>query len=318
MPDYRDKLVERFWEYKSAHFPDDGSFDRPRAADGRPPVFAKDCALSNVLLTPGISDQQRQEVLLALPRQHWHLWFRSMTSSQALAQSVFGNLTVLGKLRLIADIQDDEGRPVFAGPSGLSERASLEYQVTSLREPRPTSIDVFLAGDYRVAIECKLSETEVGSCSRPTLRPKDSAYASEYCDGRYAPQRGRAEFCSLTARGIAYWRHIPELFNWAAGEQHDPCPLRGTYQLVRNILAACVPESGQLEAGSGHAVLLYDDRNPAFRPGGKGRNAFDAVKRALKQPERLRACTWQTVVDRLAADDDLEHLAAALREKYGL
>ena len=315
--EYRARLIEGFWRYKEKHFPDDRSF-RPRASEGGPLVFAEHWALANVLVAPGTSEKQRQEVLLAVPRKHWHRWFRSMTSSQALSQSVFANLRALGKLEILAEIRDDDGQPVFAGPSGPEPRMTMEYQVTSLGEPRPTSVDAFFDGDYRIAVECKLAEAEVGYCSRPELKPNDAAYDREYCDGRYARQRRRAALCALTARGIKYWDHIPRLFKWSATQEHNPCPLRTTYQLVRNVLAACVREDGHLPANGGHAALLYDERNPAFCPGGKGHKAFAATRGALKEPARLRSCTWQTVVAHLALDDELAWLVGALREKYGL
>jgi len=45
----------------------------------------------------------------------------------------------------------------------------MEYTVGYLNEPRPTSLDGFISGDYQVAIECTLLEREVGTCSRPGL-----------------------------------------------------------------------------------------------------------------------------------------------------
>ena len=41
--------------------------------------------------------------------------------------------------------------------------------------------------------------------------------------------------------------------------------MRTTYQLVRNVLAVCVrSEKDNRDFKNGHAVLLYDERNPAF------------------------------------------------------
>jgi len=34
-----------------------------------------------------------------------------------------------------------------------------------------------------VAVECKLTETDVGGCSRPDLAPAGANYESDHCDG---------------------------------------------------------------------------------------------------------------------------------------
>jgi hypothetical protein len=193
----------------------------------------------------------------------------------------------------------------------------LEYEVNYLEEPRPTSVDALFDGQYRVAVECKLSESEVGSCSRPRLGPSDSNFESDHCDGTYTHQQGRRDRCALTERGIAYWRYIPKLLTWPADADMQPCPLRATYQLVRNILAACVRPNGDLDP-AGHAVLLYDARNPGFAKGGKGYLAWQAVRSALKNPVLLRCCTWQELVACLRRDVELNWLTEALRSKYGL
>jgi len=136
-------------------------------------------------------------------------------------------------------------------------------------------------------------------------------------DGTYTRQRGRRDRCALTERGIAYWQYIPKLLTWPAGTDMQPCPLRSTYQLVRNILAACVRRNGLLDLAA-HAALLYDARNPEFAEGGKGYLAWLAVRSALKNPALLRRCTWQELVACLRPDDELTWLTEALRSKYGL
>ena len=45
------------------------------------------------------------------------------------------------------------------------------------------------------------------------------------------------------------------------------------YQLVRNVLAATVRKD-RVETASGHALIIYDERNPAFWPGGDARSAY--------------------------------------------
>ena len=276
------------------------------------------------MLRPGAARDEIEAVLSAIPAGMYHQWFRSMTSSQALAQSVFANLRWHGKLGLLADLRGEDRLPIF--PSGVvrprytwsaAPGLELEYHVNYLGEPRPTSVDVLFGDNYRVAVECKLSEVEIGSCSRPELGPSDSNYETDHCDGAYTCQRGRSERCALTERGIAYWRYIPGLLTGPADADMRTCPLRSTYQLVRNILAACVRSDGTLDQ-AGHAVLLYDGRNPDFAEGGQGHEAWQAVHSALKNPVLLRRCTWQELAACLRQDAELDWLTGALRNKYGL
>ena len=120
-------------------------------------------------------------------------------------------------------------------------------------------------------------------------QPSRSNFERDHCDGAYSHQRGRSDRCALTERGIAYWRYIPLLLNWSSDADLRPCPLRSTYQLVRNILAACVRPDRDLMPAA-HAVLLYDARNPAFGEGGMGRLAWQSVVSALRNPALLRRC----------------------------
>jgi hypothetical protein len=319
MSDYRNDLISRFWDYRRERFAGaDGLFDDKYSGDSPPPVFRKEHATENVLVKPNASEDEKERVRQEIPLKRRHKWFRSMASSQALTQSVFGNLKFYGKLGLLGDIRDDDGRAIFTNGATLKFECVLEYNVDYLGEPRSTNVDAFLDGDYRVAVECKLSEADVGNCSRPRLSTKDDNYERDHCDGNYTRQRGRSDRCSLTAIGVEYWKHIPDLLRWPADEDHVPCPLKDTYQIVRNILAACVRGDGNLYPRGGHAVLLYDERNPAFREGGVGWNSYEAVKESLNNDNVLRRCTWQQITTRLGVDDELSWLAEGLNLKYGL
>jgi hypothetical protein len=156
-----------------------------------------------------------------------------MKSSQALTQSVFANLIALGKLDLLAGLDDEDGGFVFFERAPEPRDVQLEYPVDHLGEPRRTSVDVFVRGSHPVAIECKLAETEIGACSRPRLLSSEPNFERDHCDGSYTIQRGRRDRCSLTAIGVRYWECASELFCWPADQDLDPCPLRFTYQLVR-------------------------------------------------------------------------------------
>jgi hypothetical protein len=162
-------------------------------------------------------------------------------------------------------------------------------------------------------VECKLSERVFGTCSRPRL-PRDNP---SYCDGTYTVQHGRQARCALTEIGVQYWQHAPAVLDWNPDVDHSPCPLARTYQLVRNVLAATVRQD-RVETASGHALIIYDERNPAFWPGGEARSAYDAVRAALRDPGLLRTVSWQRVIGQLSAVRDLRWLVDGLEAKYGL
>jgi hypothetical protein len=316
--DYRKAMVDRFWRYQKEAFRDRPEiFERPDMGDGRPPVFLRHAAESNVLMAPDISKEDRSRLLREIPPRERHRWFRSMSSSQAIALSVFGNLKVNGFLGLLNGLHDEQGHPIFGDEAITPENFRMEYKVDSLGEPMPTSLDALIAGKHPIAIECKLTEPEVGSCSRPRLTKHDSNYEKDLCDGTYSVQRGRATRCSLTEIGVKYWSHVPRFFKWTADADLAPCSLRTNYQLVRNLLAVSIP-SEAMPTGAGHVVLVYDERNPAFQKGGKGYEAYEETRNALLEPDRLKRCSWQQISDHIRKEMRLSWLADQLGAKYGI
>jgi hypothetical protein len=318
MTDYRKELISRFWEYQREYFADwQKYFERPFQPDGRPPVFLKQTAHHNVLMEPGLSQVRQKQLLDEVPANARHRWFRSMKSSQALAQSVFANLKIFNRLHYLEELTDELGEPLFGAAQVTHSNLTLECEVNFLGEPRPTNLDVLISGDYQVAIECKLTETDVGSCSRPRLTKRDSNYDRDYCDGTYTRQRGRETRCSLTENGVLYWKYVPELFAWRDDTDHAPCPLYKNYQLVRNLLAACTRSDGSSSPKRGHVLVIYDKRNPAFQDGGHGFSAFEATRAGLKIPGLLRKCSWQRITGHLRTKADLSWLTEQLAVKYG-
>jgi len=319
MSEYRNVLNQRYWSYQETRFPAwDRYFDRPNAQDARPPVFLPREAWQNVIADPKATPQDAARLLALVPEGERHKWFRSMNSSQALAQSILGNLSIHGLLGLLTELEADEGSTLLGNAQPSADTFAMEFKIDYLREPRPTSLDGYVSGNYRVAIECKFTEQEVGDCSRPRLTRADSNYAAEYCDGTYARQRERTERCSLTEVGVSYWRHVPRLFQWPNDSDLTPCPLHKNYQLVRNILAVGVKEGGTASVNGGHAVLIYDERNPAFRVGGSAHAAYTETQRALLEPGMLRKCSWQRIIQHIRHGGFLPWLTEQLALKYGL
>jgi len=321
---YEEELVASLWRYAQSRPGLAQYLEEPVPKGARPPVFAAGHSESNVISAAGASPQTRAALLATLPQDKHHRWFRSMSSSQALAQSLFGNLIANGGLGVLEDIATESGDPLVGA---RIESAKLEHVVNYLGETqnRETNIDVLLqcTDGYRVAFECKLRETEIGHCSRPSV-PKtkkgidNPCYERDHCDGTYTVQHGRKERCSLTGIGVRYWSHAPDLFRWASDRDHVPCPLRDTYQLARNALAVCIDEArGVVLPGSGHVVLIYDARNPAFTPGGTGEKAYTQARDALLRKDLLRRCSWQVITARLCTTSSLRWLGDELRTKYG-
>lgn len=317
MSTYSEELVGRLWDYQRQEYPVvEEFFERPQSGFQRPPVFLKDKAAENVLHRGDASTIELRKLEDTLPRNERHRWFRSMKSSQALAQSVFGNLIVSGEIGKLYDLLDDDGTSAFGDAVLSPSVVKLEHSVNHLGEPRQTSLDVFVDGGYNVAVECKLSEIDIGRCSRPSIRPTETRYDTEYCNGSYRRQLGRKNRCSLSEIGVKYWDFIPRLFKWESNRDWENCPLYDTYQLVRNILAVCVKPDGTVTLNDGNALLLYDERNPAFQEGGKGQVAFMKVGTALREPAVLRKCSWQQLVEHLREQSVLPWLTGKLAAKY--
>jgi len=182
---FKDDLNRRDWEYQESHFPDwQNYFERPYAEDGRPPVFRCDEAWRNVTIDPQADLTEINRLLALIPSPDRHRWFRSMNSSQALAQSILGNLAIRGLLHRLAELRDD-GDALLREADASPGNFQMERKVAHLREPRQTSLDGYISGHYRVAIECKFTGAEVGACSRPHLRPGDPSFECQRCDGDY-------------------------------------------------------------------------------------------------------------------------------------
>jgi len=318
---YRNKLIDQYWDYQQNHYPQvEKYFDGPRSAYRwpRPPVFQKNQADNNVITKPEAPEREVAKIMNLISPGERHKWFRSMSSSQALAQSLFGNLAIYDQMEWLGEITDDDGDPLFGTERLSPENFSMEYRINHLGERRSTSLDGYFSGSYQIAIECKFTEKEVGACSRPTLRRSASNYETELCDGSFTIQRARRERCSLTEIGARYWQYVPQIFNWSNDVDLNPCPLNKNYQLVRNILAINVQPNGKPTTNQGHAILIYDNRNPAFQKGGDGFTAYSEVKLALLEPKMLRKCSWQHILQEARKRNVLPWLTEQLAEKYAL
>jgi len=117
---------------------------------------------------------------------------------------------------------------------------------------------------------------------------------------------------------IRYWEHLPRLFAWPSDRDHDPCPFGTVYQLAQNALAATVMPSGEIDPAQGHALVVYDARNPAFDAGGGAVRQWEAAVGACLVPGLLRRVSWQRLLAAITPAQELTWLVDGLREKYGI
>ena len=278
----------------------------------RPPVVAIENPSANLMLP---RDRKIASAIEAeIVETDRHRYFRSFRSSQALAQSVFGAFKAAGRLDLLSQVPSECGRRAF-GTTMPETRLSMETNIRTLNEPRPTQLDVCLETEgYRVAVECKFCEPEFGTCSRV----RSEKFKTPICDGTYACQQGRQTRCALSEIGIFYWDFIPQLFYWDSGRDCSPCPVLPTYQIVRNVLAATVDSDGHVNPSNGHAVFVYDSRNPAYQMNGLADAQFRQATSACRVPGLIRRVTWQEIVRVCVSSPDLVWLMRAIEAKHGM
>ena len=312
MDNYRDAVTHTMWVYADRHHK--GELDGGARNRWRPPVLASGLDSKNVLIPS--KGPKSDQILSAIPTGKRHRWFGSFRSSQALTQSVFGGIAAFNRLDLLEEVYAECGRPAFFDNRG-KWAVDFEYDVSGLGEPRSTSIDVLLTRPYqRVAIECKFMEVAFGVCSRTDRRQYPEP--EQHCDGNYRIQSGRRYRCALTELGIQYWAHLPRLFDWSADRDHLPCPFGAVYQPARNVLAATIDAEGRADSTRGHALVVYDSRNPAFCPGGKADKQWRSAVGASLHNGLLRRLSWQNLLASLTKAPELMYLIDGLREKYGL
>ena len=127
--DYLSAVVDRFWAYAEREFGDRPElFERSERSPKRSPVFGVGAAEHNLLYPPRAEPKLRHAIVTSLHTSERHRHFASMRSSQALAQSVFGSLAVLGKAGVLAGLSSDDELPTVR--SGVT--VQMEYRVEHL------------------------------------------------------------------------------------------------------------------------------------------------------------------------------------------
>ena len=114
-----------------------------------------------------------------------------------------------------------------------------------------------MCGEPRVAAECTCTERDFGRCSRPTVRPGRNVNDDrDHGDGSDTRPRGRRTSGSLTETRVRAWQYWPERFDGSADRNMNPCPLDGTDQLARTVLAAGVEPDGPVDADGDQARVM--------------------------------------------------------------
>lgn len=175
-------------------------------------------------------------------------WARN--SSQALAIDVFGSIKVSpDRDAILGALARHIGLP-SSGPWSVHFEWTDPYNSGTLNEKRLTQVDVVLKNRASLIFcECKFTEKQGGSCSRPV--PRKEFPQTAQCNGNYEVQSDPVRYalfdfygiappdakCALTREGIRYWSYIPSVLKYDAESIYRPCPFAGSdYQLMRNLV----------------------------------------------------------------------------------
>ncbi len=251
-----------------------------------------------------------------------------LNSSQALAQAVFAGLQAAGRLAALDGLLAEDGYPAFPtfGASSAPDDAAvtpllvLRHPVLLPGEVEPNLIDLVLSARESVFVEVKLAEARFALCANPGLTPTHPFFKRDICTGAYRAQNARQSRCTLSEQGMRLWELIPELFDLDGARDHDPCPLFATYALVRRVLAVSIGPFGVIAPPAAlarrHVLVVYDERNPAFWPGGEADEQWHETVRMLRWPRLLRRVSWQKLIGHLGAEPAVAELVNVVSEKY--
>jgi len=238
----------------------------------------------------------------------------SLRSAQTLARALFDGAQRVGCLGVLGSLLAEDGYPALPGIA----TASLQHDhvVRLPGEAAPVPVDLRVIGTPEIFVDVKFTEARFGICDKPGLKATDPDFARDLCTGAYRVQNHRRSRCALTEQGGGIWHHMPALFDWDAASDLDPCPLFDAFQLARLVLAACAEPDGSIATADRHVLVIYDDRSPAFWPGGEADAQWLETVRHLRHPRLLRRVSWQAVIRHLAPEPALAGLLTELRDRY--
>ena len=136
-----------------------------------------------------------------------------------------------------------------------------------------------------MAAECTCTAREFGRCARPTVRPGRTVHdARDHGDGSDTCPCGRRTSGSLTETRVRDWQDWPDRFDGSADRHMTPCPLDGTDQRARHVLAACIESDGPVDADGDQTLVIDDAHHPTFLPGWRGGTALGRGHRGARAP----------------------------------
>jgi len=156
MKDYKVDLHQRYWKYQEIQFANEQTlFDSRYVRPASPPVFIRSNARKNVIINPSASEQEKKKLLDLIPEGEFHKWYGSMNSSQALAQSVLGNLFVYNSLHYLSEIKDDEGMDLF----GKAHFLAAALRVSGMVGTQKKVVNMLLGAANETGGKITFSET---------------------------------------------------------------------------------------------------------------------------------------------------------------
>ena len=172
-----------------------------------------------------------------------------------------------------------------------------------------------------MAAECTCTAREFGRCSRPTVRPGRTVHdARDHGDGSDTRACGRRTSGSLTETRVRDWQDWPDRFDGSADRHMNSCPLDGTDQRARHVLAACIESDGPVDADGDQALVI--DAMRATRPScpvarRHGPGTRPPGRSCVRRPRRRR-CSGPRRVAHLSDEPDVTWLVNGLAAKDGI
>lgn len=169
-----------------------------------------------------------------------------------------------------------------------------------LNEHTSTQIDVLLESETNVIIiESKFTEDAGGSCSQTKI---NNRIGKPQCNGFYQTQinpiNNIEEKCSLTGKGIQYWKYIFDKNIFDKNIENSPCPIKGEeFQWIRNICFAA--KYGEVTNKKSECFLVYyqSDKCPISKKVAN-KTYLGKLKGQIKDTNAFQAISYNELLEK--------------------